>query len=128
MKTKKREAGFTLISVMIAMILLVVGISALSRTGFETLRAQTAAATRTTALDIARTYLEDLRTRDPASLASETAVVVDETGRVSSTGYYQRSVDVQVLAKNLKQVTVRVRTSNLKTAVELVTMTFVPQI
>lgn len=128
MTTKKREAGFTLVSVLIAMILLMVGIAALSRTGFETLRAHTAAATRTTALDIARTYMEDLRTRDPGTLQSEGAVVVDETGKVNSSGQYQRSVDVQVLAKNLKQVTVRVRARNLKTPVELVTMTFVPQI
>lgn len=125
MKYLKQQSGFTIVSVMIALVLLTLGIMAVSRTSFEVLRAHTATAARTTALEIGRSYLEELRTRDPASLVSETAVKVDETGQVSATGAYQRSVLVEVLAKNLKRVTVRVQGPHLKGPIELVTNTFV---
>lgn len=125
MKHLKQQSGFTIVSVMIALVLLTLGIMAVSRTSFEVMRAHTATASRTTALEIGRSYLEELRTRDPASLVSETAVTVDETGQVSATGAYQRSVLVEVLAKNLKRVTVRVRGPHLKGPIELVTNTFV---
>lgn len=125
---KTHEAGFTLISVMIAMLMLTIGIAAMSRTGFVTQQAHTAAAARTTALEIAVGYMEDLRSRDPGILDSESPVMVDATGQQNTSGPYTRSVVVAVLAKNLKQITVRVLTPLLKNPVELVTLAFVPGI
>ena len=123
---KTNETGFTLISVMIALIILTIGIAAMSRTGFMTQQAHTAAAARTTALEIATAYMEDLRSRAPGTLDTESPVMVDPAGQLNPSGPYTRSVVVQVLAKNLKQVTVRVLAPQLKNALELVTLVFVP--
>lgn len=121
----KREAGFTIFSVLIAMMLLMVGVTALSRTGYQVLSAHTNAAARTTALSLARAHLEDLRSRDPKSLQTESPVVVDETGQPASSGAYTRSVVVDQLAINLKQVSVLVRGPRLRNPVQLVTLVFV---
>ncbi|NIQ60318.1 MAG: hypothetical protein GWN71_45515, partial [Gammaproteobacteria bacterium] len=48
----------------------------------DVLRAQSDASLRTAGLAIARAHLEELRTRPPAELVSETAVQVNEGGEV----------------------------------------------
>lgn len=121
----KREAGFTIFSVLIAMMLLMVGVTALSRTGYQVLSAHTAAAARTTALSIARSHLEDLRSRDPETLQTESPIVVDESGQLASAGPYTRTVVVDQLAINLKRVSVLVRGPRLQHPVQLVTLVFV---
>ena len=123
----RNEAGFSIISVVIAIVLLSVGILALSRTGAEITSVHTSTAARSTALAIARGYLEEIRSRDPESLASETAVKVDGSGQVSPNGAYTRSVGVQDIAHNLKQVTVVVDFPRANVPIELVTLTFVNQ-
>ncbi len=123
----RNEAGFSIISVVIAILLLSVGILALSRTGAEITRAHTSTAARSTALAIARGYLEEIRSRDPLTLASEPAVKVDGSGQVSANGAYTRSVDVLDKAYNLKQLTVVVDYPNARVPIELVTLTFVGQ-
>jgi len=125
MKLRNGEAGFTLISVMMAVVLLTIGILALSRTQSLVLSAHSSAATRTTALEIARAYLENLRSRDPSTLATESALKVDETGVANANGPYTRSVTVQSLSSNLKQVTVTVTTPTNKNGVSLMTMAYV---
>lgn len=125
MKQRNGEAGFTLVSVLIAMILLTVGIMAMSRTQSLMLAAHTGAATRTTALEIARAYLENLRTRDPATLVTEAAVRVDETGTVNANGAYTRSVLVQDVPTYLKRVTVQVTAPGQGKTVSLMTTAYV---
>ena len=122
---QNREAGFTLISVMMAVVLLAIGILALSRTQSLVLSAHTSAATRTTALEIARSYLENLRSRDPSTLATEAAVKVDETGVTNTNGVYTRTVTVASLSSNLLQVTVTVTTPTNRNGVSLMTMAYV---
>ena len=124
----RKQAGFTIISVMIALVLVAVGLGALSRAGFEGQRAQTTAATRTTALDIARTYMEDLRSRDPAGLVSEAPVAVNDMGQPDPAGTYARQVTIDSPASNLKQLTVRVDGPHLRNPVVLVTLAYIPRI
>ena len=57
--------GFTLISVMIAVVILAVGVLALSRTLTGAMQANTKAGLRTIALDIARQRMEFLRSQPP---------------------------------------------------------------
>lgn len=122
---RNTESGFSLVSVLIAVVLLSVGILAISRTTFAVLRAHGQAGARTTALSVARSYLEEVRSRDAATLATESPVSVDEQGQVNSMGPYARSLLVEVLGKNLKRVTVTVTAPNLAGPVRLVTNAFV---
>ncbi|NIM49405.1 MAG: hypothetical protein GTN78_01955 [Gemmatimonadales bacterium] len=120
-----KEAGFTLISVMIALILLAVGIMALSRAGGEVLAARSAAATRTTAVAIGRAYMETLRSRDPATLSSESAVKVNDTGAADPNGQYTRTVEVESTGENLVRVRVLIDAPRSQEPVELVTLVYV---
>jgi Tfp pilus assembly protein PilV len=122
---RNTESGFSLVSVLIAMILLSVGILAISHTNFVVLRAHGEAATRTAALSVARAYLEELRSRNAAALATEAPVSVDERGQVNSIGPYRRSLLVEVVGKNLKRVTVTVTAPRPAGSVHLVTNAFV---
>jgi Tfp pilus assembly protein PilV len=122
----KREAGFTLISVMIAVVMLMVGIVALSRTGTMVVRAHTVAAARTTALIIARGHMEWVRGVDPANLVSASPQTVNAEGVQDPNGQFVRSVKVEDAARNLKRIVVTVdypRSNHHP--VELVTLTFV---
>jgi Tfp pilus assembly protein PilV len=122
---RRNESGFSLVSVLIALTILSVGIMALARTNFVVLRAQREAASRTTALAVARAYLEELRGRNAGALATETPMPVDEEGKANSAGLYTRSVEVEDLATNLKRVTVTVTGPRLGAPVRLVTNAFV---
>lgn len=125
--TRLRDhAGFGLIEVVVAILLLAVGIMALSRTGSHALSSQTQSAARTTALDIARKHMEELRSRNPATIDSESPVPVDETGAISSKGKFIRWVAVEFVEDNLKSIKVLVRYPRSQTPIELVTLAYVP--
>jgi Tfp pilus assembly protein PilV len=121
----RRESGFSLVSVLIALTILSVGIMALTRTNFVVLRAQREAASRTTAVAVARAHLEDLRGRNAGTLANEAPISVDERGKTNAAGLYTRSVQVDSLATNLKRVTVTVTGPRIGAPVRLVTNAFV---
>lgn len=119
--------GFTLISVMIAVVILAVGVLALSRTLTGAMQANTRAGMRTIALDIARQRMEFLRAQRPADMvdfAEATAVDVNEQGLPVSGGKYHRTVLVADVRLNLVSVTVRVTYPNGTTPVELVTYVY----
>ncbi len=119
--------GFTLISVMIAVVILAVGVLALSRTLAGAMQANTKAGLRTIALDIARQRMEFLRAQRPADMvdfAEATPVDVNEEGRPMTGGKYHRSVIVADVRLNLVSVTVRVTYPNGSTPVELVTYVY----
>ncbi len=120
------ERGFTLISVLIALVLLSVGMMALSRTGATVVKAHAGAAARTTALAIARGHMEVLRSRDPRSLESESPVQVNETGAVDTQGAYTRTVTVTDLDHNLVRVELVVQFPRATQPVELITLAYVP--
>jgi len=121
----KRETGFTLISVLIAVVLLSIGVMAVAGTTGAVVAAHTKASTKTVALSIARSYLEEVRGREPVDLTTEGAVQVDETGAPSGTGIFTRSMIVTDVARNLKEVRVTVDYPRAAAPTELVTLAFV---
>lgn len=121
----RREDGFTIISVLVAIVMLSVGILALSRSGTQSMAAQTLAGNRSTALSIGRSYMEAVRSRPPDQVVSESAIAVDETGTASPNGAFTRSVFVTVVRHNLKEVRVIVAFPRSRVPVELVTLAYV---
>lgn len=121
----KRRDGFTIISVLVAIVMLSIGILALSRTGTQAIAAQTLAGNRTTALAIGRSHMEAVRSRPPDQVVSESAVPVDETGTVNSNGVFTRSVEVRGVSHNLKEVRVIVAFPRSTRPIELVTLAYV---
>lgn len=94
------EAGFTLISVIMAVVILSIGIMALGRSQAMLVRAQATSAQRDVALGIARNYVEEVRSRTTVP-ASEGATAVDETGTAVGGGKYSRSLTITDLGDNL---------------------------
>jgi type IV pilus assembly protein PilV len=119
--------GFTLISVMIAVVILAIGVLALSRTLTGAMAANTRAGLRTVALDIARQRMEFLRAQRPGDLATfaePSGTDVNEEGRPVTGGKYRRSVVVADVRTNLVIVTVRVVYPRGTSPVELVTYVY----
>ncbi len=121
----RRKDGFTIISVLMAIVMLSIGILALSRTGTQAMAAQTLAGNRTTALAIGRAYMEAVRSRPPGQVLSESAITVDRTGTVNSNGVFTRSVEVRDVSHNLKEVRVIVEFPRSTRPIELVTLAYV---
>ena len=105
---RPRRAGFSLVALMVAMVLLGTGVMAIAAAQASSLRAQTDATARTIALAAARGYLEELRSRDPWTLDSEGSVSVDERGRPDPNGRFRRWTTVTTLRTNLVRVDVAV--------------------
>jgi type IV pilus assembly protein PilV len=124
MTRMKNQSGFTLISVLIAIVMLSIGLVALSRSQTILMATQNRLANGNTALAIARAYLEQVRGRDPWTLAAEAPVAVDELGVVTLNGSYQRSMDVTLDATNLARVTVRVTYPKQISPTELITLIY----
>ena len=66
--------------------------------------------------------VEQVRGRDPWTLATEPPVAVDELGVVNAAGTYRRSMDVTLDASNLARVTVRVTFPRQTMPVEVITL------
>ena len=121
----RREDGFTIISVLVAIVMLSMGILALSRTGTIAMASQNTAGLRTTALAIARARMEEVRSRPAAEVVSEAKVFVNETGVVIATGAFTREVEVTTVRHNLKQIKVWVTFPGGPKPVELLTLAYV---
>jgi Tfp pilus assembly protein PilV len=104
----RARKGFTVISMLVAVILLAVGLMSLARASAQTITMQTLAQNRTNAIAISRAYLEQIRTRDPWTVVSEPTRAVDAEGVIAANGYYQRTVSVSVTRQNLLRVDVMV--------------------
>lgn len=100
------NAGYSLISVLVAIILLIVGVLSLSNVLTQSLEMQNIMSVRTTALYVAQTYMEELRSRDPLTLTSEAAVRVDDQGALDAAGLFTREVLVDSAGRNLISVEV----------------------
>ena len=109
---------------MIAMVLLAVGAMALMGASASTTTFHTLAQNRTNGLAIARSYLEELRMRDPWTVANEAAVAVDAEGVPNANGPFSRRVTVTVVRQNLLQVTVHVDLPRGAKPVSLTTAVF----
>lgn len=105
---RRAEGGFTLVSVIVAIVILSTGLLALARAQALLVKSQGDTAARTTGLTIARDYMEVLRSRDPWTIASEAGVTVNSTGTADVAGKFTRSVTVQVIQGNLIQVSINV--------------------
>jgi len=117
--------GFSLVSVLIAVVILAIGILALAKTSAAVVQANARAATRSEAVELARAYMEEVRSRPPANLVSEALVFVDRDGQINAAGPYSRQVTVQDVAPNLKSVQVVITMPGSSVPVELITMAFV---
>ncbi len=122
--TPRRRDGFTLISVMMAVMLLTVGLLALGRTQTVLLGAQATAASRTSSLSVARSYMEEVRARDPWVLVSESETRISLDGRVDGSGPLRRALSVDEAQDNLLRVTVTVAGTRSDEPVELVTYVY----
>jgi type IV pilus assembly protein PilV len=105
---RRPRRGFTVISMLVAVILLAVGLLSLARSSGQSVTLQMMSQNRTNAISIARSHLEHIRTRNPWVVQSEPAVAVDADGQTSAGGAYKRTVDVQVVRQNLLRIDVKV--------------------
>jgi hypothetical protein len=118
------RAGFAMISVMVAVVLLATGVMAIGAANTARLRSQTQSTARSTGLNVARSYLENVRGRDPWSVASESPVQVDGSGAVSASGEFTRELRVVVDQPNLITVEVIVTGRRLSAPIRLITNTY----
>jgi Tfp pilus assembly protein PilV len=116
-----QRPGFALLSLMVAVVLLATGVMAIGAANTARLRSQTSSTARSAGLNVARTYLENVRGRDPWSLATETAAQVDGTGAVSASGEYTRVLNVTVVQANLLRIEVLVTGRRLTSPIRLLT-------
>ncbi len=103
---QRSDAGMGLISVMVAIVLLSIGVLSVSQVLTQSVTMQTIVAMRTTGLDIARSYMEEVKGRDPHTLLSESAVQVNDQGEVDSNGFYTREITVTSVDLHLDEVVV----------------------
>lgn len=122
--SRRTRRGFTLISMMVAMVLLVVGVTALATANGSTIKLQTLAQNRTNAIAIARSYAEQVRTRDPWLVQTESAVRLNADGVPSTSGAYTRRLIVRETRNNLIELEVRVDYPRASQPVTLVTNMF----
>ncbi|WP_075071424.1 type IV pilus modification PilV family protein [Gemmatimonas phototrophica] len=123
-RARRARKGFTLISMMVAMVLLIVGVSALGTANASTITLQTLAQNRTNAIALARSYVEEVRTRDPWLVESEGAVRLNADGVASSTGAYVRTMTVRETRNNLVEIEVRLDYPRATQPVKLTTSLF----
>ncbi len=115
------RAGFALLSVMVAVVLLATGVMAIGAANTARLRSQTQSTARSTALHVARSYMESVRGRDPWSVASEPAVRVNANGGVDPAGAYTRELVMTIERANLIRVEVTVTGASSIAPVRLMT-------
>ncbi len=119
------EGGYSIAAVLVALVLLSVGILALANAGTQTVMLQTNMATRTNALEVARTYMEEVRSRNPIDITSEDPVQVDEEGQADASGVFTRELIVEDAGENMKKVSVEVAGPNIGQPIQLTTLVYV---
>ena len=117
---RRPDAGMSLISVMVAIILLSIGVTSVSQVLTQSVAMQTIVAMRTTGLDVARSYMEEVRGRDPLTVTAEAEVRVNDRGEVDSNGRFLRELTIQTVDLHLVEAVVIV-TLPRSNAIRLVT-------
>ncbi len=120
-RTGASRPGFALLSLMVAVVLLATGVMAIGAANTARLRSQTSSTARSAGLNVARTYLENVRGRDPWSLATESPAQVDGAGAVSPSGEFTRVLNVTVIQANLLTIEVVVTGRRLSAPIRLLT-------
>lgn len=123
-RTASLRGGFALLSVMVAVVLLATGVMAIGAANTMRLRSVTRSTVRTTALNLARGFLEELRGRDPWSLATESQIAIDEAGVPAVSGRFTRQLLVTEMRPNLVRVEVIITAVGLSTPIRIVTNTY----
>jgi type IV pilus assembly protein PilV len=100
----KQRDGFTLLSVMVAMVLLSIGVMALAKTQFMVAAVTNQQSQKEQALQLASAYLEEVRSRDPWGLATEALATIDSTGAVNSAGKFTRAMTVADVGSQLESI------------------------
>lgn len=121
---KRSDAGYTLIGILVAIIVVSVGLTAILSAQVNATTMQRTSGLRTTSVEIARAHMETLKAKDPRTITAESDIRVDESGAPSSTGHYYRSVAVEPGGDGLKKVTVSVEYPGGRNPVELVTLLY----
>jgi type IV pilus modification protein PilV len=118
------KRGFTLISVLVAVVMLSVGLLALAKVQSSLVKTQRDTNLRSVALTVARAYVEEIRSRDPWTVASEAAVRVNLQGQPAANGALTRSTTVTEDSANLLRITVQVDYPGQNQPVQLITMAY----
>lgn len=105
----EQQNGFSMISVLVAVILLGVGVMGLSSAGMVVMGSHTEASVRSTATAIAVGYMEQVKQRP--TLATESEVSIDEVGQTDGNGKFLRSMTVadEPNVVKSKRVTIEVK-------------------
>ena len=103
---RRPDAGYSLISVLTAIVLLSIGVTSVSQVLTQSVTMHTIVAMRTTALDVARSYMEEVKGRDPLTLASESEVRVNDRGEADSNGSFTRELTIEAVDEHLVEATV----------------------
>lgn len=122
--SRRSQGGFTLVSVIVAIVILSTGLLALARAQALLVASQGNTANRSIALTIARDYMEVMRSRNPWTIASEAATTVDARGTADVNGKYTRAVTVTVVQGNLIQVNLTVNYPRAVNPVQIVTLIY----
>jgi hypothetical protein len=104
--------------------MLTIGLVALAQTQALLTAAESSVSNRSVALAIATSHVEQLRSRDPWTLASEAPVLVDADGQPSAAGSYRRSVVVALDRGNLVRVRVLVDYPRGQAPVEIASLIY----
>lgn len=91
-----QQHGFGIVSVLVAIVLLAIGVVALSSSSAFLVSLRTDASARATAASIATSYMENVKRRPPRQLATEEPVTVNETGVADEEGVFVRALDIVV--------------------------------
>lgn len=107
---RRPDAGFGMISVLVAIVLISVGALSLSQVLTQSVSMQTIISMRTTGLDIARAAMENLKGQDPLTLVGQAPIRVNDKGEPDSGGAFTREITVESVAQHLIEVYVIVTT------------------
>lgn len=88
------ESGYGMVSVLIAIVLLSVGVVVLSSSSVFLSSLKNEASVRSVAATVAMTYMEELKTRERVTLASEDPLRVNEKGEPDENGAFLRVLEV----------------------------------
>ncbi len=91
---------------MVAIVLLSIGLLILSHLLSQSVAMHTIVAIRTTGLDVARSYMEEVRGLDPLTVVATPETRVNEKGEVDSNGLFTRELTVTTISLHLVEATV----------------------
>ncbi len=124
------ESGYGMVSVLVAIVLLSAGVVVLSTSSVFVSSLRNEAAVRSVAASLALGYMEEIKTRDRGTLASEAPARISEKGELDEGGDFLRVMDVHTDPTIVDAVRVKVKVGypgplGRTRAVEVVTIIYV---